>query len=86
VRTSLRLCGATLEGAYAVHELLQANEESSAGCGAEEMLPTEAVGQDIRVSDEGVWEEVMEEGSGKGGKGWRVSGGPLEHRGELQRP
>lgn len=85
VRTSLQLCAATLEGAYAVHELLSENDEPSAGCGADEMLDFEAVGEDIRAKN-GVWEKIMDEGTGKGGRGWSVSAGPLEHRGEKFQP
>ncbi|KAI9637497.1 beta-lactamase-like protein [Dioszegia hungarica] len=80
IRTSLQLVGATLAGAYAVHELLGADEDASAGCSAEEMLVNEAVGKDIRASEEGVWEKIMDEGTGKGGRGWSVSAGPLDHR------
>lgn len=82
IRTTLSLCGTTLAGAFAVHELLSDEDEPSATCSAEEMLLNEAVGQDIRCSDKGVWEKILEEGNGQGRRGWSVSAGPLEHRGE----
>ena len=72
----------TLSGAYAVHELLHPDSEPSARCTAEELHTNEAVGMDLRVDADGVWREVSAEGNGKGGKGWKVSAGPIEHRGE----
>lgn len=52
-------------------------------CIGEELPVNEAVGEDIRCDEDGVWRGVVKEGNGKNGRGWAVSAGPLEHRGEF---
>jgi hypothetical protein len=71
-----------LAGAYAVHELLPNGDEASCSCNEEELHPNEAVGRNLKTSQEGVWEEILAEGGGRG-RGWAVRAGPIEHRGEL---
>jgi hypothetical protein len=81
VRTTLRLTEMGLSGAYAVHELLPRDGSPSVTCHAEELHQNEAVGKDIRADDLGVWDGILEEGTARGGKSWRVSAGPITHRG-----
>lgn len=84
IRTTLEITEATLGGAYAVHELLLDGDLSgSVPCDAEDLHVNEAVGLDIRADESGVWRGVMSEGQGKNGKGWAVSAGPIEHRGNV---
>ncbi|KAK8854758.1 hypothetical protein IAR55_003497 [Kwoniella newhampshirensis] len=80
IRTCLTLTSATLAGAYAVHELIENGQDPSAGCGDADLYTNEAVGMDLYANDEGVWRDILPEGNGKGGKGWSVSAGPIEHR------
>lgn len=81
IRTTLTHCQVNLSGVYAVHELIDSKNEPSAACGEDDLLINEGVGADIRCSKDGVWEKILAEGNGKGGKGWSVSAGPIEHRG-----
>jgi ribonuclease Z len=82
IRTSLTLTSVNLAGVFAVHELLHDGAISSAGCGVDDLHENEAVGMDIAVGKDGVWRQVLEEGNRHGRKGWAVSAGPIEHRGE----
>lgn len=81
VRTILNITKANISGAFAIHELLQDGEGPSAGCREDEIHPNEAVGMDMRADEDGVWKMVLQEGNGKNGKGWKVSAGPIHHRG-----
>jgi len=38
---------------------------------------------DLRADEEGVWPGILPVGSGRGGRGWAVQAGPIEHRGEF---
>lgn len=82
VRTILNITKANISGAFAIHELLQDGEGPSAGCREDEIHPNEAVGMDMRADEDGVWKMVLQEGNGKSGKGWKVSAGPIHHRGK----
>ncbi|KAL7423847.1 hypothetical protein Q5752_001431 [Cryptotrichosporon argae] len=84
IRTALELTAITLTGVLAVHELLPAAAGATRACGSapcdvNDLHVNEAVGRDIAPSPDGVW-EVIPEGGGKDGKGWRVVAGPLTHR------
>ncbi|KAK4684986.1 ribonuclease Z, partial [Tremellales sp. Uapishka_1] len=80
IRTTLELTTVTLAGAYAVHELLSTDEQCSVECGGPDLHTNEAVGRDLRTNDDGIWNEVLPEGSGRGGRGWGVRAGPIKHR------
>ena len=83
IRTTLDITSVNLAGAFAVHELLYDGEdEGSVPCRADDLHANEAVGMDLHADKEGVWRQVLIEGQGKNGKGWGVSAGPIEHRGE----
>lgn len=81
IRLCLRLCSISLTGSYAVHELLEQDQEPSVDCLGEELPVNEAVGENIRCDADGVWRGIVREGNGKNGRGWGVSAGPLDHRG-----
>nr|ODO02246.1 ribonuclease Z [Cryptococcus depauperatus CBS 7855] len=80
VRTILNTTQANLSGVYAVHELLEEGQSPSASCSEDALHANEGVGVDMRTDADGVWKAILREGSGKGGKGWQVSAGPLRHR------
>ncbi|ODN92673.1 ribonuclease Z [Cryptococcus wingfieldii CBS 7118] len=80
VRSLLQTVHANLSGVFAVHEILHEGEEPSAACGVEDIHTNEAVGSDFRTDSDGVWRDVLQEGNGKGGKGWKVEAGPIHHR------
>jgi len=82
IRTSLNLTSVNLAGVFAVHELLHDGTKPSAQCEVDDLHENEAVGMDIPVDKDGVWRQVLTEGNGHGRKGWAVSAGPIEHRGE----
>lgn len=82
IRTTLRITGAHLSGVYAVHELLEEGEQGSVDCDEGSLHVNEAVGRDIQPNADGVWPEILQQGSGSSGKGWGVSAGPIVHRGQ----
>ncbi|WWC90691.1 uncharacterized protein L201_005628 [Kwoniella dendrophila CBS 6074] len=82
VRTILKITSINLAGVFAVHEILEQGEESSVHCEEEDLHANEAVGIDFIANDNGVWENILEQGNstGKGSKGWSVKAGPIHHR------
>ncbi|WWC71545.1 uncharacterized protein I206_105503 [Kwoniella pini CBS 10737] len=80
IRTTLKATSINLAGVYAVHEILEQGESSSAKCEEGDLHSNEAVGTDFVANANGVWEDILEQGSGKGGKGWSVKAGPIHHR------
>lgn len=70
---------------YAVHELLEGDEDCSVLCEEEDLHVNEAVGKDLHPNEDGVWPDVLLQGNCKSGKGWGVDAGPIIHRGELSR-
>lgn len=81
IRMTLLRTKITLSGVYAVHELIPEGDLPSLKCHLEHLHVNEAVGRDIYPNDEGVWEHVVDEAHYKGHRGWRVTAGPLIHRG-----
>lgn len=69
-----------------MHELLEPGDKPSVDCVGEELPVNEAVGEDIMCVEDGVWRDILRQGNGKSGRGWGVSAGPLEHRGESACP
>lgn len=81
IRTMLECTAITLTGAYAVHELIPEGGSPSAACKASDLHVNEAQGIDFHPNDQGVWEDIVDDRPTRGIKGWRVSAGPLIHRG-----
>jgi ribonuclease Z len=82
IRTTLRLTSVNLGGAYAVHELYEQGGQPSVPCGEVDLHTNEAAGMDLDADQNGVWRDILIEGNGKHRKGWNVSAGPIDHRGE----
>ncbi|WVR07503.1 hypothetical protein IAU60_004545 [Kwoniella sp. DSM 27419] len=80
IRTILSITTVNLSGVFAVHELLQADDRPSDACEVSDLHSNEAVGKDLMADADGVWRDIIPEGSGRGGKGWGVSAGPIHHR------
>ncbi|WRT68420.1 uncharacterized protein IL334_005396 [Kwoniella shivajii] len=82
VRATLNATSINLSGVFGVHELLLNGEQPSVTCEEEELHSNEAVGIDYIADKDGVWRGILEQGSGKNGKGWSVKAGPIHHREE----
>ncbi|WWC63315.1 uncharacterized protein I303_105915 [Kwoniella dejecticola CBS 10117] len=80
IRTTLKVTSINLAGVYAVHEILEQGEAPSTKCEEEDLHSNEAVGVDFVANEDGVWEDILQQGNGKGGKGWSVKAGPIHHR------
>ncbi|WWC93802.1 hypothetical protein V866_000638 [Kwoniella sp. B9012] len=80
IRTTLSVTSINLAGVFAIHEILEQGEEPSVDCEEESLHSNEAVGKDFVANDDGVWENLLQQGNGKSGKGWSVKAGPIHHR------
>ena len=84
IRTSLEITRPSIVDSrefFAVHEILLPKEEPSIGAQSEN-LGNEVCGGDIHPDEDGVWRDIVPEGSGAG-QGWSVHAGPIVHRGKL---
>jgi len=80
IRKSLDLTSVLLAGAYAVHPLLPPGSDPSAPCTKETYTSTRLLAGTSQPMTK-VYGTRSSEGNGKGGKGWRVSAGPILRRG-----
>ncbi|WVW85597.1 hypothetical protein I302_107635 [Kwoniella bestiolae CBS 10118] len=80
IRTTLSVTSINLAGVFAIHEILEQGEQPSLDCEEENLHSNEAVGMDFVANGDGVWEDILQQGNGRGGKGWSVKAGPIHHR------